>query len=77
MLFNQIVVLIFSIERIGSFVVRKQVILDLRELVGNGLEQEIVMGNFCGQGVVGIFCVRGLGSISRRLEGYRMGRCYS
>lgn len=48
MLFNQIAVLTSSTERIGSSVVRKQVILDLRELVGNGLEQEIAMGNFCG-----------------------------
>lgn len=46
MLFNQIAVLTSSTERIGSSVVRKQVILDLRELVRNGLEQEIAMGEF-------------------------------
>lgn len=44
MLFNQIAFLTCSTERIGSSMVRKQIILDLRELAGNGLEQDIAMG---------------------------------
>lgn len=46
MLFNQIALLTCSTERIGHSIVRKQVTVDLRELAGTGLKQDIAMGRF-------------------------------
>lgn len=69
MLFNQVAFLTSSTERTGNSVVRKQVVLDLGELAGNGLRQVIAVGGFSQ-----IRCSR---NTPRRQKGHRMGRCHS
>ena len=44
MLFNLIAFLTFHTERTGSSVVRRLVVLEPRELAGNGLEQNMAVG---------------------------------
>lgn len=46
MLFNQVAFLTSSTERTGNSAGRKQVVLDLGELAGNGLRQVIAVGGF-------------------------------